>query len=125
GSAGDVGNEASVMSRCGFRRAVVAAALFTLTTAAHGDDKVVPPGSVEMVPPPGDGAKYWPRWRGPSGQGVVEPGGYPDRWSDTDNVLWKVDLPGRGNSSPIIWNDRLFLTTSFDNGRRRAVLCLD
>src|SRR5687768_2418031 len=67
--------------------------------------------AVSIVPPEGEAAKYWPRWRGPSGQGVVE-GNYPDTWSDTKNVLWKAEVPGRGNSSPIIWKDRIFLTTA-------------
>jgi outer membrane protein assembly factor BamB len=79
---------------------------------------------VTMVPPEGEGAKYWPRWRGPSGQGLVPDGAYPDTWSDKDNVLWRVEVPGRGNSSPIIWKDRLFLTTSYDQGKRRSLLCL-
>src|SRR4051794_17567978 len=83
--------------------------------AARGGDKQAAGGKgVEMVEPEGDGAKYWPRWRGPSGQGVVPDGDYPDTWSDTENVLWKVELPGRGNSSPILWKDRIFLTTSYD-----------
>lgn len=79
---------------------------------------------VQMVAPPGDAGKYWPRWRGPSGQGLAGPGDYPDSWSDTQNVLWKVEPPGKGNSSPIIWKDRIFLTAAFDGGKRRAVLCL-
>lgn len=77
---------------------------------------------VRMVPPEGDGVRYWPRWRGPSGQGVVEETGYPDRWSDTVNVLWKRPVPGRGHSSPIVWGDRIFLTTSRNQGRRVSVL---
>jgi outer membrane protein assembly factor BamB len=81
--------------------------------------------SVAIVAPDGDGDKYWPRWRGPSGQGVAADGAYPDSWSAKENVLWKVTLPGRGNSSPIIWKDRLFLTTARDKGKRRSVLCLD
>jgi len=81
--------------------------------------------AVEMVLPEGDGVKYWPRWRGPSGQGVVDAGDYPDTWSPTQNVLWKVAVPGAGNSSPIIWKDRLFLTTSYDKGKRRAIMCFD
>lgn len=79
--------------------------------------------SVAMVSPTGEAEKYWPRWRGPSGQGVVEPGGYPDRWSDTENVVWKIQVPGAGNSSPIVWADRLFLTTAYDGGQRRAIVC--
>ena len=42
-----------------------------------------------------------------------------------DNVLWKVEVPGAGNSSPIIWADRIFLTSSADEGKKRSILCLD
>lgn len=72
---------------------------------------------VAMVVPEGDATRYWPRWRGPSGQGLAAGTGYPDRWSDTENVLWKTAVPGRGHSSPIVWADRLFLTTAYDDGR--------
>ena len=78
---------------------------------------------VSMIPVTGQGNKYWPRWRGPSGQGLVEGSGYPDTWSDDENVLWKADLPGAGNSSPIVWGDRIFLTTARDSARR-SILCL-
>src|SRR5207244_3748307 len=66
--------------------------------------------------------QYWPRWRGPSGQGIVEGKSYPDSWSETENVRWKIDVPGRGNSSPIVWKDRIFLTTAYD-GTKRVLLC--
>ena len=92
--------------------------LAALAPAAGAQDSA----GVRMVPPEGDGARYWPRWRGPSGQGVVEETGYPDRWSDTVNVLWKRPVPGRGHSSPIVWGDRIFLTTSRDRGRRVSIL---
>jgi len=75
-----------------------------------------------MVADEGEGAKYWPRWRGPSGQGVVTGTGYVDTWSATQNVLWKTPVPGRGNSSPIVWGDHIFLTTAYDGGRRVSVL---
>ena len=78
---------------------------------------------VRMVPPAGDGARYWSRWRGPSGQGVVEGSGYPDTWSDTANVHWKVPVPGIGHSSPIVWGDRIFLTTSRNRGQQVSILC--
>lgn len=78
--------------------------------------------SVRMIEAEGEARKYWPQWRGPSGQGVVEGSGFPDSWSDKENVRWKVLVPGRGNSSPIVWKDRIFLTTAHD-GERRAVLC--
>jgi outer membrane protein assembly factor BamB len=78
--------------------------------------------AVRMVADDGEGAKYWPRWRGPSGQGLPSGADYPDTWSATQNVLWKVPVPGSGNSSPIVWGDRIFLTTAYDGGRRLAVL---
>ncbi len=78
---------------------------------------------VSMVVPGGEAMKYWPRWRGPSGQGLVEGTGYPDTWSEDRNVVWKVVVPGRGHSSPIIWGDRIFLTTAAPDGSRRSVLC--
>jgi outer membrane protein assembly factor BamB len=78
---------------------------------------------VRMVTVEGEGRGYWPGWRGPSGQGLVEGSGYPDQWSDTENVLWRIEVPGRGNSSPIVWADRIFLTTAYDGGRRLSILC--
>jgi outer membrane protein assembly factor BamB len=80
--------------------------------------------TVHMIEVEGEARKYWPQWRGPSGQGLVEGKSYPDTWSDVENVRWKVKVPGQGNSSPIIWKDRLFLTTAYD-GARRAVLCFN
>ena len=76
---------------------------------------------VRMVAVEGEGAKYWPVWRGPSGQGLVT-GSYPDAWSATENVVWKKPVPGRGNSSPIVWDDRIFLTTAYDGGRRLSLI---
>ena len=79
------------------------------------------PGDVRMVEVAGEAAKYWPRWRGPSGQGLVAPGAYTDKWSPSAS-LWKVTVPGRGNSSPIVWGDRIFLTTGYGNGERLSML---
>ena len=81
-----------------------------------------PPAAVRMVADEGEGAKYWPRWRGPSGQGLVSGAGYPDAWSPTQNVRWKTPLSGDGNSSPVVWGDRVFLTSAYDNGRRVSVV---
>ncbi|MCX6997237.1 MAG: PQQ-binding-like beta-propeller repeat protein [Kiritimatiellaeota bacterium] len=52
----------------------------------------------------------WPRWRGPHDNGAAAPGVYPVTWSAATNVLWKTPLPGRGCSTPIVWNRRIFLT---------------
>jgi outer membrane protein assembly factor BamB len=70
-----------------------------------------------MIEPDGEAQKYWTRWRGPSGQGVAKDSGYPDVWSETQNVKWRAPIPGRGNSSPIVWRDQIFLTTSYPDGR--------
>ena len=53
---------------------------------------------------------------------MVEETGYTDTWSATTNVQWKTTVPGSGHSSPIVWGDRIFLTTSRDDGRRLSVL---
>jgi outer membrane protein assembly factor BamB len=80
---------------------------------------------VQMIPVEGEAERHWSRWRGPSGQGLVSGSGYVDTWSDTDNVLWKVAVPGRGNSSPIVWGNQIFLTTATDGGARVALLAFD
>ena len=59
----------------------------------------------------------WPDWRGPSMNGVALTGA-PTVWSDTRGIAWKVAIPGRGHSSPIVWGDRIFLTTAVPTGAR-------
>jgi outer membrane protein assembly factor BamB len=71
------------------------------------------PGVAQRSDP---GAQYWPHWRGPAQTGVAA-GDAPTEWSDTRNVKWKVEIPGRGHSSPVIWADRIFLTTAVPTGR--------
>jgi outer membrane protein assembly factor BamB len=66
----------------------------------------------------------WPRWRGPAADGHARETGLPHRWSK-DAVAWKTPLPGRGNSSPTIWGERIFLTSALDQGRQRVVFCVD
>jgi outer membrane protein assembly factor BamB len=105
------------MPRVGRLAVVVAVAL-----AAARPPVAAQESGVRMVAVEGEAADYWTRWRGPSGQGVVESSGYPDRWSATDNIAWKVPVPGSGNSSPIVWRDRIFLTTAYDGGARLSVL---
>jgi outer membrane protein assembly factor BamB len=70
------------------------------------------------------GPAFWPQWRGPSGQGYCGDSRVPLSWSETENLLWKAKLPGKGNSTPIIWGERIFLTASSPNGKERLVLCL-
>ncbi|MFC1541719.1 PQQ-binding-like beta-propeller repeat protein [Candidatus Latescibacterota bacterium] len=78
--------------------------------------------NVSMIVPYSKTSSYWPRWRGPSGQGLVTDSKYTDTWSDSKNVHWKTQVTGDGNSSPIIWGDYIFLTTAYDKGQRRSVL---
>ena len=59
-------------------------------------------------------ADNWPQWRGPSGRGVSEATDYPAEWSPQKNIAWKTSIPGRGHSSPVVWGDRIFLTTSIE-----------
>jgi len=56
----------------------------------------------------------WAQWRGPQGSGVSTEKGLPIEWSETKNVQWKTEIPGRGHSSPIIWGKKIFLTTSIE-----------
>lgn len=70
-------------------------------------------------------ADNWPAWRGPDGNGVSHERNLPIQWSATQNVRWKIPLPGPCNSTPIIWGDRIFLTQGFDDGKRRALIALD
>ncbi len=58
------------------------------------------------------GSDNWPQWRGPGGHGISQEKGFPLHWSDIRNVAWKARIPGRGHSSPVVWGDRIFLTTA-------------
>ena len=68
------------------------------------------------------GTANWPGWRGPGGNGSTASGTYPHRWT-ADSVSWKAALPGKGGSSPVVWNDRIYLSTPSDG--EDAVLALD
>lgn len=68
------------------------------------------------------GPAHWPNWRGPSATGSTSVGDYPVRWT-LDSVTWKLSLPGKGSSSPVVWQDRIFLTTPADG--EDAVMALD
>jgi outer membrane protein assembly factor BamB len=60
------------------------------------------------------GAANWPQWRGPQGQGVSAEVSFPLDWSVSSHVLWKIAIPGRGHSTPVIWGNRLFLTMAVE-----------
>lgn len=58
----------------------------------------------------------WPQWRGPGANGISAESGLPTSWAPDRNISWKTAIPGRGRSSPVIWGDRIFLTTDIDAG---------
>ncbi len=69
-------------------------------------------------------ADNWPGWRGPSGNGLSTEKNVPVRWDRKKNVRWKVALPNTGNSSPVAWGDRIFLTQALDKkAHKRALMC--
>ena len=81
---------------------VIAMAAITLASVVHGDEL-------------NDVASNWHRFRGPDGNGVSATAQPPIEWSGTsENLKWKVELPGRGSSSPIVWKDKIFLMTAVD-----------
>jgi outer membrane protein assembly factor BamB len=59
---------------------------------------------------------YWPQWRGPLGSGVAPHADPPVEWSESKNIRWKISLPGKGHSTPVIWGKRIFLTTAVPYG---------
>ena len=61
-------------------------------------------------------AAHWPEWRGPYRNGMAR-GDAPTTWSDTKNIKWKTAIPGRGFSTPVIWGDKVFLTTAVQTGK--------
>lgn len=69
-------------------------------------------------------AQEWTRFRGPNGTGISPAKGIPVKWTEQD-FRWRVPIPGEGHSQPVIWGDKLFLTSAVDLGKERLLLCLD
>src|ERR1700682_271827 len=57
-------------------------------------------------------AENWPQWRGPNLDGISKETGLPTEWSETKNIAWTLKLPGKGGSTPAIWEDRIFFTSA-------------
>src|SRR4249920_2460114 len=70
-------------------------------------------------------AENWPGFRGPTGQGISSETGLPLEWSATSNIVWRTEIPGSGWSSPIVWGDRVLVTTATNGGVSCRVMCLD
>jgi outer membrane protein assembly factor BamB len=67
----------------------------------------------------------WPQWRGPRGDGTSDETSFPTKWSATENIRWKAELPGKGHSSPVVCKGRLFLAAAIPETEERVLLCLD
>lgn len=60
----------------------------------------------------------WPQWRGPAATGIATYGNPPIEWSETKNVKWKVEIPGKGHATPIIWEDKVFILTAVETAEK-------
>jgi outer membrane protein assembly factor BamB len=70
-------------------------------------------------------AADWPGFRGPNGNGVTEEASFPTKWSAEENVKWRIDMPIRGNESPIVSNGHVFATSAAADGTARRLHCFD
>jgi outer membrane protein assembly factor BamB len=70
-------------------------------------------------------AANWPQWRGPHFNGSTEESNLPLQWSKTDNLAWKRDLPGSSAATPIVWNDKVLISTTDDADETLLAMCLD
>ena len=75
--------------------------------------------------PQAQSQENWPQFRGPNGQGISKATGLPVKWSAEENIAWKTELPGEGWSSPIVWNNHIFVTTATENGKNCHVIAID
>ena len=64
--------------------------------------------------------EQWPNFRGPQAGVVADDPLLPERWNETENIVWKVDIPGLGWSSPVVWDDHVILTAAISSGKEAA-----
>ncbi|HET8644003.1 MAG TPA: PQQ-binding-like beta-propeller repeat protein, partial [Vicinamibacteria bacterium] len=62
--------------------------------------------------------KYWPQWRGPLLTGAAPKGDPPSEWSESKNVKWKVEVPGQGSATPVVWEDKIFVLTAIPTEKK-------
>src|SRR5262245_51918405 len=68
-------------------------------------------------------AENWPAWRGPTGQGHSSESNLPLKWDDDTNIKWSIPLEHQGNSTPVVWGDKIFLTQANKGGTQRSLIC--
>jgi hypothetical protein len=117
-------------SRCGLLLATFCLLAGTMASAlgAAAPEAAAPGGARawDDLPPVQPAAGDWPWWRGPGSDSIAPgPQSPPVRWSATENVVWKVDVPGRGQGSPCLWGNRIYLPTADDQAQAQSLLCYD
>jgi|TARA_B100000700_G_scaffold69080_1_gene76547 outer membrane protein assembly factor BamB len=70
-------------------------------------------------------AENWPRFRGPNADGLHHSAKLPTNWSESDNVVWKSETPGKGHSSPVIWEDQIWMGTAMNEGHDLHAICFN
>lgn len=70
-------------------------------------------------------AENWPGWRGPRGDGTSNEKNVPVKWSGTQNIVWKIPVPGKGHASPVVWQGHIFVVTAIKEKKQRMLLCMD
>jgi hypothetical protein len=90
-----------------------------VASSATADD-----AALAAVLPPVD-ENDWPCWRGPALDATAAAQNVPIRWSETENVIWKADVPGRGHASPVLWGDQVFIVTADDQDESQRLLSYD
>ena len=98
-------------TRAIYRIAASCTVILLLATAAFGDDF----SQARLA--------NWHQWRGPEATGVAPQGEPPLRWGADTNIKWKVPIPGRGTSTPVIWGNRIFLLTVIRTDRQAEHTC--
>jgi len=68
---------------------------------------------------------YWPDWRGPNADGHSDATGLPLTWSENENIVWKVPIHDHGYSTPVVWEDQIWLTTATEDGKTLYAVCVD
>ena len=71
------------------------------------------------------GSTNWPEFRGPTGDGVAQVTNAPIKWSETENIKWKTAIHDKGHSTPVVWNDQIWLTTATKDGHKLFAVCID
>ncbi|MEE2638619.1 MAG: PQQ-binding-like beta-propeller repeat protein [Acidobacteriota bacterium] len=110
------------------RRFVLGVALFVAWSAASGPGSVwlsAQSGSITGAPttvtqPSSDATRFWPEWRGPLHTGVAPHAQPPIEWSEGTNIRWKIEIPGLGSATPVVWGDRLFVLTAVPTDARSS-----